>query len=422
MQGMSVRKLLVAGGIAAIAVFGAACGGSDDETAAESAGAAASSAVAGAASSVQEAASSAQEAASSMQEAASSAVEAATSEAASAESAASSAATASGKVGVILPDSKSSVRWETADRKYLSEAFEAAGVEYDIQNAEGDKNRMATIADQMITSGVNVLMIVNLDSESGAAIQQKAADAGVKTIDYDRLTLNGQASTYVSFDNVAVGELQGNGLVKCITDKGVQNPKIAVLNGSPTDNNATLFKQGYDSVINPKFDSGEWVEVDDQSVPDWDNQKGGQIFEQMLTKAGGSVDGVLAANDGLGGAAIAVLKKNNLQVPVTGQDATVEGLQAILRGDQCMTVYKAVKTEADAAAAAAIALLNGQEPDTGGATVEDTESGRQVPAVLATPVAIFKENVKDVIDDGYQTAEDVCTADLADACAEAGIS
>jgi D-xylose transport system substrate-binding protein len=322
-----------------------------------------------------------------------------------------------GKIGVILPDSKSSARWETADRKYLTDAIKAAGFEPVIQNAEGDKQKMATIADSMISQKVKVLMIVNLDSESGTTILKKAKDAGIKTIDYDRLTL---ADVYVSFNNVTVGELQGDGLIKCINDKGVKNPKIAELNGSPTDNNATLFKQGYDSKIKPKFASGEWTLVDDQSVPDWDNQKGGQIFEQMLAKAGGKVDGVLAANDGLGGAAIAVLKKNNLQVPVTGQDATADGLRAILTGDQCMTVYKAIKTEADAASKAAIALASGQKPATNG-TVKDTKLNTDVPSVLAVPVPIYKANVKDVIADGYVTKADVCK-DLASQCAAAGIS
>jgi D-xylose transport system substrate-binding protein len=322
---------------------------------------------------------------------------------------------------VILPDTKSSVRWETFDRPLLTEAFTTAGVEFDIQNAEGDKNRMASIADQMITGGAKVLIIVNLDSESGAAIQKKAADAGVKTIDYDRLTLNGNAEVYVSFDNVKVGTLQGEGLVKCITDKGVENPQIAVLNGSPTDNNATLFASGYNAVITPKFDAGEWTLVDDQSVPDWDNQKGGQIFEQMLTKANGEIDGVLAANDGLANAVIAVLKKNNLQIPVTGQDATPEGLRNILAGDQCMTVYTAVKDEAKAAADAAVALLNGETPDTGGTTLEDTESGRQVPSVLLPVVAIYRDNVKQVIDDGFVAAADVCTPEVASVCTELGI-
>ena len=363
------------------------------------------------------AATEATEAATDATEAATEATEAAADVTTAATEAAAEAA--GGKIGVILPDSKSSVRWETADRKYLTEAFEAAGVEYDIQNAEGDAANMATIADQMIANGVNVLMIVNLDSESGAAIQAKAAEAGVKSIDYDRLTLGGTAEVYVSFDNVAVGTLQGEGLVQCLTESGVENPAIAVLNGSPTDNNATLFASGYNAVLQPLFDSGEYTLVDDQSVPDWDNEKGGQIFEQMFTAAGGAIDGVLAANDGLGGAAISILQKNDLQLPVTGQDASVEGLRNILTGDQCMTVYKAVKTEAEAAAAAAIALLKGETPETNG-EVEDSTDGSMVPSVLATPVAIFKDNVKDVIDDGYQTKEDVC-ADIEDLCAAAGI-
>ena len=158
-----------------------------------------------------------------------------------------------------------------------------------------------------------------------------------------------------------------------------------MLNGSPTDNNATLFKQGYDAVINPKFDSGEWTQVDDQSVPDWDNQKGGQIFEQMLTKAGGKIDGVLAANDGLGNAAIAVLKKNNLQVPVTGQDATPEGLQNILAGDQCMTVYKAVKKEADGCRRTPPSPCSAGRSRPPPARSRTTRGGRTVPAVLADP-------------------------------------
>ncbi len=381
------RSALAAGFVVALATVGAACGGSDDNTDSTTAAAPATSAAAPAASDT---------------------------------AAASTAAAAGGKVGVILPDSKSSVRWESFDRVYLGDAFKAAGVEYDIQNAEGDKNKMATIADQMITSGVKVLLIVNLDSESGAAIEKKAADAGVQTIDYDRLTLGGSAAAYISFDNVKVGTLQGEGLVKCLTDKGVANPSVAVLNGSPTDNNATLFKSGYDAVIKPKFDAGDWKLVDDQSVPDWDNQKGGQIFEQMLTKAGGKIDGVLAANDGLGNAAIAVLKKNNLQVPVTGQDATPEGLQNILAGDQCMTVYKAVKVQAAAAADAAIALLSGGQPATTG-TVRDDTGNRDVPAVLADPVAIYKDNIKLVTDDGFVQVADICTPELAAACTEAGL-
>ncbi|MER7458139.1 substrate-binding domain-containing protein [Micromonospora sp. NPDC126480] len=327
------------------------------------------------------------------------------------------------KIGVILPDSKSSARWEGADRKFLEEAFKAADVDYDIQNAQGDKSQFQTIADQMITQGVTALMIVNLDSGTGKAVLDKAKSQGVATIDYDRLTLGGSAEYYVSFDNEAVGKLQGEGLSKCLTDKGVKNPVVAYLNGSPTDNNATLFKNGYDSILKPKFDAGEYTKGPDQAVPDWDNAQAATIFEQMLTQTGGKIDGVLAANDGLGNAAISVLKKNKLngKVPVTGQDATPQGLQNILAGDQCMTVYKAIKEEAKAAADLAIALAKGERKETG-QTVKDPEGGRDVDAVLLTPKAIYKENVKDVIADGFVTKEEVCTDAYAKLCADAGIS
>ncbi|MGN6687917.1 MAG: sugar ABC transporter substrate-binding protein [Actinomycetales bacterium] len=331
----------------------------------------------------------------------------------------SAAGGASGKVGVILPDTQSSVRWETADRPYLQQAFQAAGIEADIQNAQGDKTKMASIADGMIQSGVKVLIITNLDSPSGAQIEAKAKSAGIKTIDYDRLTLGGSADYYVSFDNTKVGELQGDGLIKCIGDKA--NARIIQLNGSPTDNNATLFKQGAVSKLQPKYDSG-WKLVGDQAVPNWDNAQAATIFQQLLTAAGNKVDGVLAANDGLGNAAITVLKSAGLKgVPVTGQDATVQGLQNILRGDQCMTVYKAVKKEADGAAKLAIALIKGEQAETNG-TTKDATGNRDVPSVLLTPEAIFKDNVKDVVADNYVKASDLCTADLAQACKDAGVS
>ena len=156
-----------------------------------------------------------------------------------------------GKVAVLLPDSKSSVRWETVDRPFLKAAFDKAGVESEIQNAEGDKSAQQQQAEQAITNGAKVLLMVNLDSGSGAAIAANAKSQGVKVIDYDRLTLKGDSDYYVSFDNEEVGRLQGQGLVDCL-EGASGKPNIAVLNGSPTDNNATLFKQGYDTVINPE--------------------------------------------------------------------------------------------------------------------------------------------------------------------------
>ncbi len=332
-------------------------------------------------------------------------------------------AQAKGKVGVILPDAASSARWETADRKFLSQAFEEAGVEYDIQNANGDKAKFATIADQMINGGATVLMLTNLDSPSAATVIKKATNQGIPTIDYDRLTLGGNAAYYVSFDNVAVGTNIGEGLVKCMQDNGDDSGRVALLNGSPTDNNATLFKQGYEKAIR---DAGYDI-VADQSVPDWDNTKAGTIFEQMYTKVNGELVGVAAANDGLGGAVAAVLKRNGDtdKVPTTGQDATAEGLQRVLSGSQCMTVYKAIQKEADAAADLAIALNQGDKAAAdklAAGTVEDTETGEQVKSVLLEPQPIFADNVKDVVADGFVAAEDICTsAVLQKACDKYGV-
>jgi D-xylose transport system substrate-binding protein len=326
------------------------------------------------------------------------------------------------KIGVILPDTKTSARWETADRKYLRASFESAGIKYDIQNAQGDKAAFQNIADQMLNNGATVLMIANLDSATGKAVIDKARAQGVSVIDYDRLTTNGGARFYVSFDNVAVGRLQGEGLVKCLTDKGVKNPVVAELNGSPTDNNATLFKQGYDAVLQPKYDSKEFAKGPDMSVPDWNNATAGTMFEQMMAQTRNGIDGVLAANDGMGSAAISVLKRSgyNGKVPVTGQDATVQGLQNILAGDQCMTVYKAVKQEATAAALLAVSLATGQTIRAG-QRVKDPGSGKDVPARLLTPQAITKENIRTVIDDEFVTKAELCTPAYAAACAAANI-
>jgi D-xylose transport system substrate-binding protein len=322
-----------------------------------------------------------------------------------------------GKIGVILPDTKSSVRWESADRPALEKAFKAAGVEYDIQNAEGDADKMATIADGMITDGVTVLAIVNLDSDSGSAIEEKAKKQGVKTIDYDRLTLGGSADVYISYDNSKVGALQGEGLKKCLGDK---DANIIYLNGSPTDNNATLFSQGAHSVLDKV---STYKKVAEQAVPDWDNDKAVTIFEQLYTKVDGKVDGVYAANDGLAGGVISILKKNgqNGKVPVTGQDATVEGLQNILTGDQCMTIQKSATGQAGALAKAAIAMAKGDKAETTG-TVKDDTGKRDVPAILLDPVAIDKSNVKAVIDSGDMKASDLCTGAYAKLCTDAGIS
>ena len=331
-------------------------------------------------------------------------------------------ATAGGKqpyIGVILPDTKSSARYETQDLPNLTAAFKQAGVKFTIQNAQGDTNQFQTIADGMLNSGVNVLIIDSLDSASGSAVINKARQAGVPVIDYDRLTTGGGADYYVSFNNNTVGKLQGQGLVNCLTAAKAVKPMVAELNGAPTDNNATQFAAGYNSVLDPLYANGTYVKGPNKSVPDWDNTQAGTIFEQMLT-SNPQIKGVLVANDGMANSVIAILNKNNLKLPVTGQDATLQGLQHILNGEQCMTVFKDTKLEANAAAQLAVALSKGSKPSVPDQTL-DPVTKKQVPSVLETPQLITITNINDVVKAGGITASQLCAGSYAAKCAAHGI-
>ncbi|MDI6100748.1 substrate-binding domain-containing protein [Actinoplanes sp. NEAU-A12] len=329
--------------------------------------------------------------------------------------------TGNGGVGVILPDTKSSARWSTSDPNFLQAAFDKAKVPVQIVNAENDKEEFKRLAEAMLDKGVRVLVIASLDSISGKAVIDNARKRGVPVIDYDRLTLNGGADYYVSFDNQKVGVLQATELQNCLKEKNVVTPVIAELNGSPTDNNAKLFKDGYDSILNGMYDTGELTKGPDQYVQDWDNDEGREMFSLMI-KQYPNIGGVLAANDGLGNAAIEVLKEKGLngKVQVTGQDATVEGLQNILAGDQCMTVYKDVKLEADAAAELAISLYKNVKPPVTD-KLKDPESGLYIPFKKLEPKAITIKNVKSVVDAGFVDAAKLCAGDYKKACQRAGI-
>lgn len=326
-----------------------------------------------------------------------------------------------GSIAVLLPDSASSARWENDDRRYFEEAFTAAGVEFSIVNAEGDAANQQTQAEQALTNGAKVILLVNLDSGSGAAIIAKAKEAGARVIDYDRLTIDtdNPASVYVSFDNVAVGRAMGETLEPLINALGKTPARVVQLNGSPTDNNATLFREGYYGIAKPHYDDGSWELVADQAVPQWDNQQALVIFEQILTDAGAAgVDAVFAANDGLANSVISALKARNLDpVPVSGQDATVAGIQNVLSGWQSMSVYKPIKAEAEAAAAAAIALLNCEDA---AALAEGNVLSNgvvDVPFIKLTPIAVTKDNVKDtVIADGFRTWDELCVGEFDQFC------
>jgi D-xylose transport system substrate-binding protein len=332
---------------------------------------------------------------------------------------------ANGTVGVILPETATSARWEGFDKPMLETALKAEGFAVDLQNAQGDVQKFSTLADGMISEGVKVLIIASINSEVGGAVAAKAKAAGIPTIDYDRLNLGGSSDYYVSFDNEKVGALQGQGLATALKDK--PGAGVIEIEGAPTDNNATLFYNGQQSVLKPLYASGALKLIRSQPINNWDAQTGGQTFEQILTGNGGKVDGVVAANDGLAGAVITVLKKNGLngKVPVTGQDATADGLAAILRGDQYMTVFKPIKQEAEGAAKLAAALAKGDKAAADAiatATSHDPTGNRDVKSVLLQPQLITKAEVKVPFTQGYVKAAEVCTGDLAAVCTSLGIS
>jgi D-xylose transport system substrate-binding protein len=329
------------------------------------------------------------------------------------------------KVGVILPETTTSARWEGFDHPLLEKALKAEGFDPIIQNAQGDDQKVSSLADQMLSQGVKVLILASTTGDVGAAVEKKAAAQGVPVIDYDRLNAGGSADYYVSFDNVGVGKLQGQALADSLKSK--PGAQVIEIEGAPTDNNATLFHDGQEQVLKPLYDNGTLKLVNSQFIDKWDNQTGGTVFEQFLTANSGKVDGVLAANDGLAGAVIAVLQKNKLNgsVPVTGQDATADGLKAILRGDQFMTVYKPIDQEANAAAKLATALLKNSKADAdkiATQTTVDPKTKREVKSLLLTPQSITKDKVKDVISAGAVPKTDVCTGDVAPLCAAAGIN
>ena len=322
------------------------------------------------------------------------------------------------KVGIILPDRTTSNRWISTDPDALAARCKADNLDCDIQNANNSATTMATQADTMMNNGVKVLMLVNLDSASAAKIEQKAKSKGIITIDYDRLTLGGDASLYVSFDNQKVGELQGQTLVQCPEVKGKSSVNYVELNGAPTDNNATLFAQGYNSVLSKQ---AGWKKLADQSIANWDNTQAGITFTSMYQK-NPDIQAVMVANDGMAGPVIAQLDKQKKAgtVAVSGQDATVEGLQRIMQGTQCFTIYKPSVGEAYPAVDAAAKFATGQLPTTT-ATVTDTETGRKVPAILATPIAITQANVATPINDGYTPKATTCANTFAALCTKFGV-
>ncbi len=326
-------------------------------------------------------------------------------------------------IWVLLPDSATSARWETDDRRFFEEAFTEYGVPYNIVNAEGDARAQQTQAEQAITAGAEVLLLVSLDPGSGAAIVAMAREAGVDIIDYDRLTIQGPgADVYVSFDNVEVGRKMGLLLEERIAPGGPP-PAVVLLNGGFTDYNATLYREGVLSVAQPHFDDGSWRLVADEPVPGWDNQQGLVMFEQILT-TNPDVSVVFAANDGLANSVITAFRNAGI-VPaeagilISGQDATIGGIQNILAGDQSMTTYKPLRDEVYAAVEVAVRLLHDEPIDdlTGGRTINNGTN--DIPFIALEPVGVTIDNIQDtVIADGFRSWDEVCVGVYAAYCPE----
>ena len=347
----------------------------------------------------------------------------------------------SGLVGVILPDTTSSVRYVNFDLPYLKQAFTAAGYsssEFKIDNAQGNDATELAQAQADISQGAKVLIMDPIDSTVGTQIQAAAAAKGVKVISYDRATFTGTNTYYVSFDNVQVGKLIGQGFLNCVKAWNVSNPQVFTLNGGEdTDPNAIDFAKGYNSVVwgdtVPQESVGKTANgltlVGDQVAPGWDNSKGQTIFQQQYT-AHPTINATIEANDGLANAVVTVLKQKGVaanKIPTTGQDASLQGIENVLTGYQCGTVYKAVYLEAQAAVALATILRAGLTPPSalqnGTTSPPSGKPGNTQPAILLTPIWVDKTKVNDtVIKDNFVDKGALCNAVTAAVCSANGIS
>jgi D-xylose transport system substrate-binding protein len=334
-----------------------------------------------------------------------------------------------GMIGVLLPDTTTSARYVQYDAPFLKKAFETAGLssdQYKIDNAHGSTSTMQQQAEADITAGASVLLVDPLDPGSGAAIESNAVSKGVKVIDYDRLVTGGPKDRYyVSFNNVEVGKLIGQGMVDCIDAWKVSKPNLLVMSGDPKDNNAKLFAAGYNGVLKSHFDDGSYVKVG--SPPGtWDPPTAATEFEQQYT-AHPNINAVVTPNDDNANAVISVLLKNKIpanKFPTTGQDAAPTGLQNILKGYQCGTVYKLPYAEPQAAAALALYLRAGKTPpDTlVNAATRDTQLNADIKSVYTKPVWVTKENMADtVIKDKVIPINQVCGGKMAKVCKDNGI-
>jgi len=329
-----------------------------------------------------------------------------------------------GTIALLLPETKTT-RYETQDKPLFEAKVKALCPNCKIlyQNANQDPAQQQQQAEAVLTQGAKVLVLDAVDAASAGAIVQKAKAQNVPVVSYDRLVTNAPVNYYISFDNVRVGQLQGQALATKLKQDGKATGPIVMINGAPTDNNAKLFKQGATGALNS---AGVKV-LKSYDTPDWSPDKAQNEMQQAITAVGDNgFNGVYAANDGTAGGAIAAMKSAGVNAstrPTTGQDAELAGIQRILAGTQYMTVYKAIKPEAEGAATIAVDLANGRKP--AASLVKDKVDNGQlkVPSVLLKPVAVTKSNINDtVVKDGFWTTKQICTSAYAADCKAAGLT
>ena len=339
------------------------------------------------------------------------------------------AAAGHGKIATILPDTVSSTRYVAYDAPDITKALQTAGVSssnYVVQNALGSDATQLTDAQTDISNGATVLLVDPLDSGVGAQIESYAKSRGVKVIDYDRLTLGGSRQYYVSFNNVLVGKTMGQGLVSCVSTWHVSKPQVVVMHGAATDNNATQFATGYDAVLNQKFHSGKWTAVA-HTAGTWDPPTQETEFQAVYT-AHPNTNAALVPNDTTNAPIVTYLQSLHVKpktFPTTGQDASLAGLQNILAGYQCGTVYKPNAIEAQSAVALALYLRAGKKPPAKlvNATTKDTTGGVNVPTVALIPKWVTTANMNStVVKDNYVPAAQLCAGSYASDCSAAGIT
>jgi D-xylose transport system substrate-binding protein len=328
-----------------------------------------------------------------------------------------------GKIALLLPESKTS-RYEAHDRPEFEAKVEELCEDCEVifSNANQNASQQQSQAEAALTQGAEVMVLDAVDATSAGAMVQKASQEEVPVISYDRLILGAPVDYYISFDNEKVGELQAETLSEKLKEEGSPSGPIVMINGAPTDNNATLFKKGATGVFEQ-----EGVNVaKEYDTPDWSPDKAQNEMEQAITALGkNGFAAVYAANDGTAGGAIAAMKSAGIEPaskPTTGQDAELEAIQRILSGEQFMTVYKAIEPEANAAAEMAVALVEGEEVPSGLVNGKTNNEVEDVPSVLLEPVAVTKDNINDtIVKDEFWTASEICTSAYRKACEEAGI-